>query len=296
MWNRPDPNQNPVQTKKPAKWHGLAALVVVCVIGAAAILFFTSSSEKGPKVGPEKTSLIKEAKPALPAKPVVTNEVKKVDPNARPTKVGECVNGYVLLPSGRMHRRTGVVTNSIAGRPKAKYQIFDRRCNNEIAGLLTIKPGDVLLGTPRYNGRFKKDFIESISEPIIITEKDTPEQAQLKRDVIAARLEMKDALDRGEDIEQIMLDTRSQLQDLWRVKQQFQRLFIEQKKECKTEQDVEDLFNACNKMLEERGVAPIKYGPLTRRNLLRNQSDGQQTAAPVAPQSEVQVETTIQEK
>ena len=217
-------------------------------------------------------SMIAEAKPNIATNAVVeAPKPKPVDPNARPTKVGEIVNGYVKLPSGRIHKITGIVTNSIAGRPKAKYEIFDRQCNNEIAGYLSMSPGDVIVGTPNYNGRFKKDFVESINEPIIITQDDTPEQAQLKRDVIAARLQLKDAMDRGEDIEKIMLDTRAELQSLMVAKMELKHLFYEERKKCQTEQDVEVLFDACNKMLESKGIAPITYGPITKRNLLRSQ-------------------------
>ena len=122
---------------------------------------------------------------------------------------------------------------------------------------------------------FKKDFIESLNEVITVTEKDSPEDAQLKRDVIAARLELKDAMDRGEDIEQIMLDTRKELQRLMVAKMQLKKLFYDERKKCKTEEDVDDLLGACNKMLEEKGIAPISYGPITKRNILRSQNSQQ---------------------
>ena len=197
------------------------------------------------------------------------NEIKK----DRPTKVGEVVNGYVMLPSGRVHRRVGVVTNSIASRPKGKYAIFSRSCNNEIACYLTLKPGAIILGNLQHDGRFKKDFLESLKEPIIISDEDSQENAQLKRDVIEARLFLKDALDRGEDIEKIMQETRAELQDLMRVRIKHENLFREQLKNCETEQDVDDLFKACNKMLEEKGIAPLTYGPITKKNLLRQKAN-----------------------
>lgn len=228
--------------------------------------------EEASKPAPQKQKQIVDVRPAKPKPMVKKEEVKKpVDPNARPTKSCEVVNGYIKLPSGRIHKISGVVTNSIANRPKAKYQIFKRNCNNEIAAYLSIKPGDTIVGTPIYNGRFKKDFLESLEEPIIVNDDDTPEDAQLKKDVIAARLELKDAMDRGEDIEQIMLDTRKELQRLMVAKMQLKQLFYEERKKCETDKDVEELFGACNKMLEEKGIAPLTYGPITKRNLMRSQ-------------------------
>ena len=237
----------------------------------------TGSGEQAKKVLPKKQTRIAEVAPdVFPSKPVEVKvePPKVVDPNARPTKVGEVVNGYVLLPSGRMHKRTGVITNSVASRAKGAYHIFDHASDNEIACYLSMKPGDTLVGTARYTGRFKDRFLESIKTPIVVTEDDTPEQAQLKRDVIAARLQLKDALDRGEDIEQIMLDTRTELQDLARYKNELRKQFNELRRaEGATEEDVDTLIEACNKMLESKGITPMKFGPITRRKLMSELED-----------------------
>lgn len=266
------------QNKRTARLRGLIAGCVVVAVGVIALFVLRGgdAAKAEPKTAPTekpfaKVAPVKPAPVAAPQKP----EPKPVDPNARPTKVGEMVNGYVKLPSGRIHKVTGVITNSIANRPKAKYEIFERRCNNEIAAYLTINPGDTIVGTPVYNGRFKKDFLDSLKEPITISEEDSPENAQLKRDVIAARQELKDAMDRGEDIEKIMLDTRAELQSLMVAKMQLRHLFFEERKKCQTEQEVKDLFDACNKTLEERGIAPITYGPITKRNLMRAQQQAE---------------------
>ena len=143
-----------------------------------------------------------------------SSESVMIDPDVRPTKVGEEVNGYIKLPSGRIHKVKGVITNSSASVSHAKYAIFDYHCENEIAGILSAVPGQGAVGTPVYNGKFKKEFLESLKHPIIVNDDDTPEQAELKRAVIEAKIELKDALDRGEDIEKLMLDARKELQEL----------------------------------------------------------------------------------
>jgi hypothetical protein len=264
-----------VEFSRKNKWPLVSGVIGVSIVGIVATIFCLSGDKKeeAPKSAPNKPRQVKEVTPAKP-KPVVKKEVEKkpIDPNARPTKSCEVVNGYIKLPSGRIHKISGVVTNSIANRPKLKFEIFKRNCNNEIAAYLTLKPGDAIVDMPIYNGRFKKDFLASLEEPIIVNEDDSSEDAQLKRDVIAARLELKDAMDRGEDIEQIMLDTRKELQRLMVAKMQLKQIFYEERKKCETEKDVEDLFGACNKMLEEKGIAPLTYGPITKRNLMRSQN------------------------
>ena len=261
--------------------HGRLVFWGVVGFAIAVLAFFALKfqSAQDPKSGDVKTVKPKRAAVTTnaPAKPKPVEEKvepPKVDPNARPTKVGEVVNGYVLLPSGRLHKRTGVITNSVASRAKGAYHIFDHASDNEIACYLSLKPGEALVGPARYTGRFKERFLESIKTPIIVTEEDTPEQAQLKRDVIAARLQLKDALDRGEDIEQIMIDTRKELQDLAKYKAELRTQFNElRRSDCKTDEDVEHLLEACNKMLESKGIAPMKFGPITRRKLISEQEN-----------------------
>jgi predicted component of type VI protein secretion system len=184
--------------------------------------------------------------------------------------VGETLNGYIKLPSGRIHRVLGVVTNSATASIKGKYEIFDHSCENEIAGFMAMEPGQGLVGTPRYNGRFTRDFLESLKHPIIVSQDDTPEDAALKRAVIQAKIDLKDAYDRGEDIEQIMLDTRKEMQDLARYKQELTQQLHEMVKgdsEMTTE-EMEDLVEAANQMLDAKGIAPMKFGPLTRRKIM----------------------------
>ena len=261
--------------KSPAVGKGLVAGLLVVAVAVVAWYFLSATKTDAP----EENKLKKQAKIAevtpVKAPPAKAEEPKPeppkpIDPNARPTKVGETLNGYIKLPSGRLHRVLGVVTNSATASIKGKYEIFDHSSENEIAGFMAMEPGQGLVGTPRYNGRFTKDFLESLKHPIIVSQDDTPEDAALKRAVIQAKIDLKDAYDRGEDIEQIMLDTRKEMQDLARYKQELKQQLHEMVKgdsEMTTE-EMEDLVNAANKMLDAKGIAPMKFGPLTRRKIM----------------------------
>ena len=191
------------------------------------------------------------------------------DKNARPTKVGEELNGYIKLPSGRLHKVKGVVTNDFRKATQGKYAIFPHRCENEIACYLSLKPGDAIFGTMRYTGRFKDEFIKSLETPIVIDPGDPDDVKELKRNVREAKIQLKAALDRGEDIEQIMLDTRKELQDLAMYKMDLKRTIYEMRREKPmTADDLQDAVDAANRMLESKGIAPIRFGPLVRQKML----------------------------
>ena len=279
-WNQPNPGGYSSSRRQPSKngkgkWIilGLSA-IAVAVVAIVLLRQGETPTENNGEVVAKKRNPIKQASPSIPApKPEPKAEEKPVDPNARPTKVGEVVNGYVMLPSGRIHKPTGVVTNRVANYGKSKYSIFDNRSDNEIAGILMAKPGEAVVGTKRYDKWFEKQFLKSIETPIKVSPDDEPWQADLKKLVIQARLELKEAHDKGEDIATIMSESRQQLQDLSKYKQSVKQIYAQNVKECATEQDVADLQKAVNVMLEEKGCAPMNFTPLTKMRLMKGNSD-----------------------
>lgn len=263
------------------------AVVVAAIVAWQLLAPGEQVATPKPSGGPKAAKTLPESAPVQrteSAQPAETNVVEAapvaaVDPNARPTKVGEELNGYIKLPSGRLHKVRGVVTNSVSQTTRGWYSVFEHTSENEIACYLAIKPGTPLLGQMKYNGRFKADFLKSLERPILINPDDSEEVKELKRNVIEAKVNLKDALDRGEDIEQIMLDTRKELQDLGRYKMDIQRHVQELHREGKLSvDDLEDVVEAANKMLAEKGIAPMKFGPLVRQKMLmmREQSSKQE--------------------
>ena len=68
----------------------------------------------------------------------------------------------------------------------------------------------------------------------------------------------------------ILSDTHKEVQDLARYKSMLQKEVREAAKNPDmTMEDVDDLVEAANKMLEEKGIAPMKLGPISRRLIQR---------------------------
>ena len=74
------------------------------------------------------------------------------------------------------------------------------------------------VGEMRYGPNFVKKFLRSCETPIVITKNDTPEIAELKKAVIDAKIELKARYDAGEDISEIMNQTRRDLVELGNVR------------------------------------------------------------------------------
>ena len=248
----------------------LAATIVVVIASVALYLIFKDNAKPETPKEPNKVRAVKELPTPTP-RPKPAPEVTEVRPEEPqelpPQKVGETRDGYIKLPNGTLHKVNGVITNTTAAA-KGKYAIFAKRSDNEIAALLTIKPGSVVAGPAKFKGRFAKEFLESLKEPIVISPEDSPEDAQLKRSVMDVRKELKEAYDRGEDIEEIMTESRNEFQKLYWLKADLQQEIAKFRRgENVTDEDVDNFVQAANKMLEERGVAPLHIGPIARRRL-----------------------------
>lgn len=169
-----------------------------------------------------------------------------------------------MPPAGYTNRATQT-------EPRPAYRIFSHESENEIAALLTMRPGETLVGSPSYDRWFVRDFRKALSEPVEAAEDDTPEQAALRREVAAVREELKRRMDAGEDVARIMSETREEFQRLADYRETVWGLVRETRRNPDmTDADLEAFISAANAKLAERGIAPIELGPVTRHMLRLN--------------------------
>ncbi len=166
---------------------------------------------------------------------------------------------------------TYVISNAndivVKGR-NINRQIFKHASENQIAGLLKVEIGETVLGTMRYGKRFVDDFKKSLKDEIIITEKDSEEDRILKEAVIETKKELLQRMNAGEDIGQIMSNTRQELQDIAKYRQQIrQDLYAAIKDENMTEKDIDDFVAAANQLLKEKNAKPLSFPSLLRRKI-----------------------------
>ena len=246
--------------------------IFVIVLGAAvAAWWLWPSGETRQDAASTKKTLIKEVTPAAaPTNKVVqTEKVREI-----PYWEKDDTNGLTRaqLQKWKIFRRPPAKYTNDTSRTEAPpaYAIFSHRSENSLAAIMTLKPGATLVGDPLYERWFTRDFLNSLKEPIIVTKDDTPEQAQLKRDMNAMKIDLKARYDAGEDIAKIVSDTHKELQMLSAYKQELERDMNEMiRKPDITENDINDFLEAANKMLDSKGIAPMKLGPVARRRLMR---------------------------
>lgn len=269
-WNKPGEEKVKVKgEQRSVHLRGLVAGAVV-VIGAAVAAWFILGGGSAPvREGADGTvsRRIKEVTPA--AAPKAETVVKRDRYWEHDT-----TNGLNLAQRRKWwaaHRPAPHWTNDTARtQPRPKYAIFSHRSENEIAAYLTAEPGQAMVGTPRYGPRYVEDFLKSCEEPIIVSKDDDEYVRDLKRAMIQTKIDLRERMNAGEDLGQILLDTRAELQRLAGYRRELERTVREQAlgENVRTSAELDDMIKAANKMLEAKGIAPMKLGPIAKRAML----------------------------
>lgn len=267
-WNRSSPVRAKTDKRgvKPSRvWRGiLAGLAVAVPVIALCIMFFADGDSVQRMGSGGGRKFIKEAKPALT---VAKDEVKvSASMSSAPNAVMQ--SGSAGAVSSNESQTPAKEEKGGVDLRKFRKRRFEFESEEQIAMLLETKPGDFILGDCECGDQFVKDFNDSLFKEIEIKEDDDEKTKCLKRDVTAAKAELKAAMDRGEDITKIIKDTYYDLQKIGRYKDELELQLAELRRDEKVSYaDYEDFVAAANKMLEEKGAAPIRHPKFLWRNI-----------------------------
>lgn len=142
--------------------------------------------------------------------------------------------------------------------------------DRSLAMLMFAKDGNMGLLIP-FDARFKDKFLKSLEIPIEIdVENDSEELQAQKRDMIEVRNFLKERVDAGEDIVEILNDTYRHNKRIADLRNNLQRELRELEKTAQSVEEVQDYIDAANKMLEREGAGRIGLPlALTRYRLSR---------------------------
>lgn len=282
-WNGSSVGGNSAKPKKSVKAQSKLALgkgalaggiVVVLVVVAAYFLLPQGASKSVSEldsnagtrsidvVDPDIAPRVAEASVDVPKKPKKYWEEDVMPANLSEAQQRKWKHRHMPPPS---YTNTSFVT-----RAKSKFEIFDSHVENEIANLMTLEPGMGLVGEPNYDERTVKEFLKSCETPIVITEEDDEYRAQLKRDMIQMKIELRERMEQGEDLVKILTEAREEAMRMGSIKQQLEQEMRSLIKESRTLDEAQSVVEACNKLLEEKGIAPFSNSPLTERYIRRN--------------------------
>lgn len=268
--------------RKPSPLRGLLAglLVISLAVAIGAFLFLSKDVPEAQEKQEKKIGKITEVTPVKVEPAPVEEKVeepKKEKKGFEPAKPDPRLKTYrdergILRYEGglRVPGQRPTAEPIVLGSHQPK--IFKHSAEEHISWLLEMKVGEPVIGDMTYGDAFLKSFKESLDEPIEILDTDDEETRELKEAVIETKQELKERMEAGEDIAQIMTDTRNEFQRLGRFKHELQMQLHEIRNDTEnySDQDVEDFVSAANMMLKDHGIPPIKMGRAIMRGLKKN--------------------------
>ena len=283
-WNRSSENSPIVGKQRNAGLStvfkgAIAGAVIVCGFALAWFLLSDGSDRVLTPSEDGQRGKIKAVTPA--AAPKAVEEVKK--PMTEAERIFAETNGMSLgaLRQWEFKNWKGKVYTSGVHRVKSlEEKVFANGAERMIAGLLRIEPGTPMIGDSKayFNKRFLEYFKKSLVEPTLVQKDDSDEVKALKRAVNETKAELKARMDKGEDICQILADTRDEMKSLGLYRQELEKTVKEQIKDGNmSDEDAKICIDAANKMLADRGAKPLKMPAIYMKMLkLKNAKKNQE--------------------
>lgn len=244
----------------PSKGRGLITAAVLVLVAGVAAWWMWPEKEK---VVEEKVVKV-DKKPALsrPQKKVVQEKVPHIEiREIEGGRLQKFVNGKPRWAYPRQKPTKVVATNNMEHLQSRESRIFKNSADAMIASLLNTELGEPLVGdSESFFGRgFMKAFKKSLEEPFEIGADDSEDVKDLKRAVAETKAELVARMNKGEDICKELAAARDELVTLGLYRQELENMVKETARNDKslTPEDINDLVSAANKMLEERGAAPL---------------------------------------
>ena len=274
-WNRPSEEKVKVRGEgEEGNFHlkGFLAGVIVVVGAALAAWWLLPTGESAGETPPlQAKQRIKEASP-------LKRESASRPQAEQPKDPPGYYNGKPISDSNRppwMSPNHRIMTyKNIRYLPMPKKTLieetFEHGTDQMIAELASVEPGTLFVGDCKgLFDNFAEDFKASLTEPIIVSHEDSEDVKALKRAVNALRLDLKDRMDAGENIQEVMEETWKSMRDLGLYKEELvEQLNKISEDHVLSETEVDDYISAANKMLEERGSAPLRDTAFLKQQLL----------------------------
>jgi len=148
-----------------------------------------------------------------------------------------------------------------------KASIFKYRSEREIASFLLVKPGTWMMRPTTFGAKFDVDLIQSMQDKIEIKAGDSEEQRQLKEAVIAAKEELMDLAKAGEDPSKVMTEFAKDLYQMGQYRRDLESEIRAIKNDpSKSDDELSLAVEAANKMLEKKGLKPLRQPNMLIRN------------------------------
>jgi len=279
-WNGSDKNEM-VRAALPvrhATFGWMVAVAAVVVVGGGAIWMYANGSgrsESSPGSSGKRGLIATNAPSRVQSDAIVTEPQtpppeKKYSQLTREEKLQYWRDKY----GDNLPDNIKPIVYYLENEPKTNYKpkprpeaIFKYRSEREIASFLMVEPGTWMMRPVEFGAKFDKDLLQSLQDRIEILPGDSAEQRRLKEAVIAAKKELFDRAKDGENPSKIMSDFSNDLYQMGQYRRDLEsEIRLMKNDPSKSDVDVSIAVEAANKMLEKKGLKPIRQPNMLIRN------------------------------
>ena len=260
---------------------------LLCLIGAGAAVLAVAlwwlATREGNEPHPAEPGA-EQAKPAAVPKvlraPKAPEEAKppkadKEPASAQPVPTAVDAPRPQKKPQSNAHLLVRDPNARVIPHREAPPRRFKYNSEEFIASLLEMEPGTPVIGEFKFSKRFLEDLRKSFDEKIEILDADDARTRELKEAVSATKEDLRKRMEAGEDVCQILKESRKQLQELAAYKMDLMAELRNIRKSGEwTAEEYSKFVSAANKMLEGRGATPIKLPRVIVRQLRKQQEKG----------------------
>lgn len=290
-WNRPSTEQQPTRKnaiKAPSAKRGvIVGAAIVVALGALCVWLFSGGETRQDVASTKKEhGRIKEVTPAAAPKAAAKAEQVAESDQERWKREGHPRNPWgTPIPKDLEYKPHWLYTTEdycrIDPGYKRRHERFlarqakipwQHKCESEIARIIFTKPGDPILDMP-IDADFNDQFLESLKTPIIVSKDDDAETAEQKRQMNEVKIYLKDRLDAGENLADVLTAERKYIAELNGFRENLENELRELEKTAKSEDEIDDFVKAANMMLKERGIGKTHLPISETRLRLRREAE-----------------------
>ena len=261
MWPQGEPKRAP-KAKKASKGFILAGFgIIVAILLGVVLLRDSASTQDAPRQSKKrqpKTIKVATPKPSLAEVPQQTSNLVVEAWSPENDKVSRDENKRIVYnpdaPLGSKANPINIDAMKFPDNPiQPKRKLFDTHAENYICGLMRTTPGNRIIMS-RLPANFDDEFKAHIADPVNITEEDTEEDIELKKQMHEFKKAAAQLIGEGMTPTEIILQERKELNKIADHRAVCAAEIGRLKREGASEQEIEDCVNAANMVMEKYGA------------------------------------------
>ena len=261
--------------KSPSIVRGAFAALAVVALAAGAWLLVSRNGGAPAEPDEDKRPVTKQdAEPRRPSTPVVAPAEQK--PEEKPVSEREKRLKYYRDKYGdNIPENLKPVVYFLEHPPQKTFKVqgdtpyLRHPSERHIAGLVLKEPGTFFVMKPEYGESFDKDFINALVDKIEIYDDDPEDVKRMKREVEEVKKEIAAICRKeGKTPSEVMNEQATAMFELGRYQRDLEaELDKIYDSPDLTDAEVDDFCKAANKLLENKGLAPLALPDLSRRSV-----------------------------